>query len=125
MTQPYKRLVSDGVYAMPAGQLKVTAAGGMKIQVSAGAAKVGSRWLESDAIETFTLDPSDVALNQIYAVVIRDDNSENVRKISIALKKGSPLKNSGEERFSCPSPLSRDRKIGKYHRIKNRRSTSK
>lgn len=93
MTQPYKRLVSDGVYAMPAGQLKVTAAGGMKIQVSAGAAKVGSRWLESDAIETFTLDPSDVALNQIYAVVIRDDNSENVRKISIALKKGSLASN--------------------------------
>ena len=40
-------------------------------RVSAGAAKVGSRWLESDAIETFTLDPSDVALNQIYSVVIR------------------------------------------------------
>ena len=89
MTQPYKRLVSDGVYAMPAGQLKVTAAGGMKIQVSAGAAKIGSRWLESDAIETFTLDPSDVALNQIYAVVIRDDNNENVRDSVIALKKGT------------------------------------
>lgn len=93
MTQPYKRLVSDGVYAMPAGQLKVTAAGGMKIQVSAGAAKIGSRWLESDAIETFTLDPSDVALNQIYSVVIRDDNSENVRSGSIALKKGSLASN--------------------------------
>ena len=96
MTQPYKRLVSDGVYAMPAGQLKVTAAGGMKIQVSAGAAKIGSRWLESDAIETFTLDPSDVALNQIYAVVIRDDNSENVRDGLIALKK----------RSSCQQPNS-------------------
>ena len=93
MTQPYKRLVSDGVYAMPAGQLKVTAAGGMKIQVSAGAAKIGSRWLESDAIETFTLDPSDVALNQIYAVVIRDDNSENVRDGLIALKKGALASN--------------------------------
>ena len=97
MTQPYKRLVSDGVYAMPAGQLKVTAAGGMKIQVSAGAAKIGSRWLESDAIETFTLDPSDVALNQIYAVVIRDDNSENVRDGLIALKKGALASNPAPE----------------------------
>lgn len=93
MTQPYRRLVSDGVYAMPAGQLKVTAAGGMKIQVSAGAAKIGSRWIESDAIEIFELDPSDVVLNQIYAVVIRDDNSENVRDSYITIKKGTLASN--------------------------------
>lgn len=39
------------------------------------------------------MDPSDVALNQIYAVVIRDDNSENVRDGLIALKKGALASN--------------------------------
>lgn len=88
MSNYFDGLVSDGVYESIGDRFIVTSANnGMNINVGSGRAIIQSRWVKNDATTVLTLDPSDVQLNRIDAVVLRLDKT--ARSIELAIKKGT------------------------------------
>lgn len=61
---------------------------GMKVKVPTGKAFfTDGKWIENTADITLTLDPSDVVLNRIDVIVLRNDKNESVRNATVLLKK--------------------------------------
>ena len=84
-------LFTRGVLQNYKGKFFVTANGGMKITVKTGKAFFSDgKYIENTADITLTLDPSDVVLNRIDRIVLRNDKNEGVRNASVVLKKGIP-----------------------------------
>lgn len=96
MTRPYELLVSNGVFATPAGtpsaylQVMANATDDMTIAVKAGRGIFKDKWLINDSDMILTLDGSEVVLNRIDSIVVRVDTSETVRTGIITIKKGAP-----------------------------------
>jgi hypothetical protein len=90
MSNYFDGLVSDGVYESVGERFLVSSANnGMNINVGSGRAIIQSRWVKNDATEVLTLDPSDVQLNRIDAIVLRLDTS--ARSIDLVVKKGTAV----------------------------------
>lgn len=90
MSTYFEGLISDGVYENVGDRFAVTSANsGMNINVGAGRAIVQSHWVKNDATTVLTLDPSDVQLNRVDAIVLRLDT--NAREISLVVKKGTAV----------------------------------
>jgi len=89
MSNYFDGLVSDGVYETIGDKFLVTANTGMTLNVGSGRAIIQSRWVKNDATEVLTLDPSDVQLNRIDAVVLRLDTG--ARTITLTVKKGTAV----------------------------------
>lgn len=87
--KPYDTVFSDGI--MPeadgtAGEcLVVSATGGMGIAVGIGNAKLGGAWFENELPYNITLDIGGAAL-RYDCVIIRNDDSDDVREPSIYIK---------------------------------------
>ncbi len=92
MSRYFSGIVSRGILANLQGQFAVTATGtGMSVQVAPGRAFFSDgKWVESDAVEALTIDPSDVLLNRIDLVVLRKDRNDIARNVTITVKKGTP-----------------------------------
>ena len=90
MSMYFDKLVSSGVLPNPSTNLQVIAAGGMNVNVLQGRGLVDCHWMNNDSIEVFTLEPSDVLLNRIDAVVMKLDLNDSVRDVHIEIKKGTP-----------------------------------
>lgn len=90
MSMFFDKLISSGVYPNPSTNLQVISAGGMNLNVLAGRGTVDCRWMNNDANEPLTLDPSDVLLNRIDAVVMKLDLNDAVRDVHLEIKKGTP-----------------------------------
>lgn len=90
MNRPYKDLVSNGVFPNPSTQLQVLASSGMTVSVSAGGGLFGNGWAYNDAPVLLTLEPAEQTLNRIDAIVIKRDDSEDVRNTVLYIKKGIP-----------------------------------
>lgn len=84
------KLVCSGVFPNPSTNLQVTAAGGMAVQVWPGRGMADCHWMDNDSMYTVFLDDADLVLDRIDAVVMRLDESDDVRDVSIAVKKGTP-----------------------------------
>lgn len=86
LRKPYDVVFTDGIKPEADGtagnSLKVTARGEMQIGVSAGHAKLGGAWFENAADYIITLDPAGATL-RYDAVIIRNDDSEEVRSPEI------------------------------------------
>lgn len=86
--------VSTGVFpkdAFPkdAGGFTVTAGDGMTVNVSPGSAMIrGTTCIEKDA-RTLTIQAADSTYDRIDSVILRYDNSENVRAIDLYVLKGT------------------------------------
>lgn len=90
MSTYFEGLISDGVYENVGDRFAVTSANsGMNINVGSGRAIVQSHWVKNDATTVLTLDPSDVQLNRVDAIVLRLDT--NARDISLVVKKGTAV----------------------------------
>lgn len=90
MSTYFEGLISDGVYENVGDRFAVSAANnGMNITVGSGRAIVQSHWVKNDATAVLTLDPADVQLNRVDAVVLRLDTS--AREISLVIKKGTAV----------------------------------
>lgn len=89
MSNYFDGLVSDGVYETVGEKFLVTANTGMTLNVGSGRAIIQSRWVKNDETEVLTLDPSDVQLNRIDAVVLRLD--KGARTITLTVKKGTAV----------------------------------
>lgn len=83
-------LFTRGVLQNYKGKFFVTANGGMKVTVKTGKAFFSDgKWIENTADITLTLDPSDVVLDRIDIIVLRNDKNEDIRNASVILKKGT------------------------------------
>lgn len=86
--KPYNSVYSKGIKPEADGtageKLKVTATGGMGIAVAEGEANLDA-WFENDGAFNITLDNS-IGTDRYDCVIIRNDDSENVRMPSIYIK---------------------------------------
>lgn len=90
MSNYFDGLVSNGVYESIGDRFLVSSANsGMAVTVGTGRAIINSRWVKNDATETLTLDPSDVQLMRIDAIVLRLDT--DARSITLTIKKGTAV----------------------------------
>ena len=88
----FASFIGNGVYAEPASSLKVNAAGGFKVAVSAGKAWVNGYFYENTAEKTFTLDvESSEGKTRIDAIVLRLDLTN--RRLTTGWKKGTASTN--------------------------------
>ena len=92
MSRYFSGIVSRGILANLRGQFAVTATGtDMSVQVAPGRAFFSDgKWVESDAVESLAISPSDVLLNRIDLVVLRKDRNDIARNVIITIKKGTP-----------------------------------
>lgn len=93
MNRPYKRVISNGVFATPQGtpstDLQVLAAGGMSLIVSAGQGVFADKWFESTSINVTV--PSNTTLNpRIDSVLVQVDKRQSGRVANIIYRTGTP-----------------------------------
>ena len=93
MTRPYRRVVSDGVFATqygdPSTDLQVKSAGGMKITVSKGEAICGQKWFENPAALAITVPANTTLYRRIDSVIMQVDKTEAVRAGRIVYRTGT------------------------------------
>ncbi len=93
MNMPYKRLVSNGIFATPEGtpstDMQVTAAGGMTLQVAPGLGIIGDKWFEVPAAVTITIPGNTATVGRIDSVIARVDKNTDSRSGSIVYRTGT------------------------------------
>ena len=106
MSKLFDGVLNDGIFMSIGDALVVTENSGMVVEVGVGRAWFNHTWTYNDSVLLLTLDPSDLLLNRIDAVILEIDASESVRANSIKIVKGTPatvpvapvLTNSGEKK---------------------------
>jgi hypothetical protein len=89
MSQYFKGLISNGVYANIGGAMAVIADGqSMTVSVSTGRAVIDCKWIENDAAFPLTISQAHATLPRYTAVVIQLDAIN--RLIRITTKDGTP-----------------------------------
>ena len=82
MSNYFKGLISDGVYANLGDSLRVSPTGeGMTIRVGTGRAIINSKYIDNDAALNIELSPADVQYSRTDSIIINLD--EEKREISI------------------------------------------
>ena len=72
MSKYFKGLISNGVYLNVGGAFKVTASGdGLSVNVATGRGIIDCKWVESDAVETVTLNAADPSKARYTAITLR------------------------------------------------------
>ena len=84
----FLKLISNGVFATPANSMQIQATSGMKVKVTPGWAFINCKWLRLDNDYYITLDKADVRYDRVDRIVLRLDPSDDVRAITIQVKKG-------------------------------------
>lgn len=90
MSSYFDGLISNGVFENVGDKMIVTAGSGMTVNVGTGRAFIDSHWVKNDSVLSLTVDPSDVQLSRIDAVVLRLDKTDEGRSITIEMKTGTP-----------------------------------
>ena len=98
MNRPYRRLISNGVFATPAGEpsnfLQVfSASDGMNIKVSAGYALIGDKWFENPSDLLITISRNSELLTRIDSIIAQVDKTQAGREGSIVYRQGSASSN--------------------------------
>lgn len=89
----FEGLVSNGVFQNVGNKLVVRAANSLNISIGTGRAMINCHWLKNDSVLTLTLDAGDVQYTRIDAVVVKLNQHDDTRAISIEIKKGTPSVN--------------------------------
>lgn len=98
MNKPYRRLVSNGVFATPKGEasddLQVFSANnGMNIIVSAGNAIIGDKWFENSSDLIITIPQNSEVLSRIDSIVAQVDKTQAGRNGNIVYRQGTASSN--------------------------------
>jgi hypothetical protein len=97
MNNPYKRIVSNGVFAKSGGEsstdYQVQANGNMTVTVKEGRGIFADKWAFLDADMVMNVPMAHVSYTRIDSVIVRIDSSASVRAGSIIYRSGEP----GEE----------------------------
>lgn len=104
MSQYFKGLISNGVYANIGGAMAVIADGqSMTVSVSAGRAVIDCKWIENDASYPVTITQAHATLPRYTAVVIQLDAIN--RLIRITTKDGTPASTPAEPTIDTSKEL--------------------
>lgn len=90
MSAIFDGIINDGVFMSIGEAFAVKADTGYQVTVGIGRAWFNSTWIYNDAILPVLLEPSEVLLDRIDAVVIQVDRTDAVRKGDIQVVKGTP-----------------------------------
>ena len=94
MNMPYKRLISNGVFAQPDGtastDFQVLAGDGMVVNVQPGNALCGDKWVESEAAVAIEIAGNTTVNTRIDAIILRVDTNNDSREASIIYRQGTP-----------------------------------
>lgn len=82
-------LITDGVFNSIGNMLSTVPNGGLKVLVRSGKAWFNHTWSINDADYLIELEPADVLLNRIDAIVLEIDTRDEVRANRIAVMKGT------------------------------------
>lgn len=98
MNRPYKKLISNGVFATPSGEASdylqvLTAEDGMNVIVSAGYALIGDKWFENPSDLMITLTQNSEVLTRIDSIVAQVDKTQAGRAGNIVYRKGTASSN--------------------------------
>lgn len=97
MNKPYKRLVSNGVFATPYGDpstdFQVAPYTGLYITVDAGQGIFGDKWVENDAKFTITVPSNNTILPRLDSVLVQVDLRQSGRVANIVYRTGIPATN--------------------------------
>ena len=94
MNRPYRKLISNGVFATPKGEpsdyLQVFSAdNGMNIIVSAGCALIGDKWFENPSDFMITISQNTEVLTRIDSIIAQVDKTQAGRVGNIVYRKGN------------------------------------
>ena len=95
MNRPYKRIVSNGVFATPEGTPStdlqvVSASGAMNITVNAGEGIFADKWFENPTAITITVPANSAVLPRVDSVIVQIDETQSGRVGNIVYRTGSP-----------------------------------
>ena len=97
MNMPYKRVISEGVFATPQGtpstDFQVFVLSGQSVKVSAGNALLGEKWLELEADQNVTISGNPSANPRIDSIILRTDRNTGERKATIIYREGAASSN--------------------------------
>ena len=93
MNRPYRRLISNGVFATPKGEpsddLQVFSANnGMNVIVSAGNAIIGDKWFENSNDLIITISQNSEILSRIDSIIAQVDKTQAGRVGNIVYRQG-------------------------------------
>lgn len=104
MSQYFKGLISNGVFANIGGSMAVVADGqSMSVNVLTGRAVIDCKWIENDAAFPLTISQSHATLPRYTAVVVQLDSVE--RLIRITTKDGTPASTPEEPEIDSATEL--------------------
>jgi len=93
MNRPYKRLVSNGVFATqdgtPSSDLQVLADSGRNISVAKGQGLFGDKWFENPAVIPITVPSNSTSNPRIDSVVVQVNTNTSVRAGRIIYRTGT------------------------------------
>lgn len=90
MSRYFEHILSNGIFKRIENCLKVSPAGGMELNVAAGAGLINCRWFRAAAAETVTIPAAHAVLPRFDIVVARLDMSDSVRSINLQVASGAP-----------------------------------
>lgn len=90
MSALFDGIINDGVFMSIGDAMVVSASSGMNVSIGSGRAWFNRTWTNNDAAILLTVEPSEVVLNRIDAVVLEVNSDEAVRANSIKIVKGTP-----------------------------------
>ena len=88
MSRLFEGLITNGVYASVANKLAVEPNNGLTIQINTGRGFFSWHWVDNDSPMLFTLEEPDVLMKRYAAVVIKVDDSDDVRDVIPYIKYG-------------------------------------
>ena len=94
MNMPYKRLVSNGVFATPSGtastDFEVVSVSGMNIKITHGNAILGDKWVENVSDVSVTVPDNTDISPRIDSVFLQVDRTPSGRVANIVYRTGTP-----------------------------------
>lgn len=100
MSRYFEHILSNGIFKRIENCLKVSPAGGMELNVAAGAGLINCRWFRAAAAEAVTIPAAHAVLPRFDVVVARLDMSDSVRAITLQVVSGTPSENP-----NAPDPV--------------------
>lgn len=83
-------IITDGIFTTIGDVMNITPYSGMRVSLGTGRAWFNKTWTNIDSTMVLTLDPSEIVLNRIDAIILEVDTSLEVRENRIRIIKGTP-----------------------------------
>lgn len=94
MSTLFNGIINDGVFANIGNVFAVTATTGFTVNIDTGRAWFNGAWINNDEIYPVLLDPPEVVLDRIDAIVIEVNHTQSVRNGLFKAVKGAPAESA-------------------------------